>query len=152
MILIAGIRDADIDRVKALIPDHTFPDEQSVIDNAFARGDLTITEFAKAVHSLRADQPDACGFGSAICSGFFSAYMTMFPEAEIVFVKSDPVAAINELVTDDIDAWMATRGVTMGGESIMRALSDIPHVEINMLAGPSDDDITDLLARREKAA
>lgn len=152
MILIAGIRDADIERIKALMPGHAFPDEQHVIDKAFARGEITITEFAHAIQNLRADQPEECGFGSAICSGFFSAYMTMFPDSQIIFARSDPVAAIQELVDDDIDAWMATRGVTMGGESIQRALSDIPHVEVDMTSDPTDDEILAMLQQREKAA
>jgi len=152
MILIAGIRDADIDRVKALLPEHAFPDEQAVIDTAFAKGDMTVPEFAKALRALRDDHGGPCGFGSGIAAGFFSAYLTMFPDSEVVVVKSDPRLAVDELIADGHDAWACFRGVVMGYESIMRHVHDVPHVEIDMIAEPTDDEIIALLAEREPAA
>lgn len=151
MILIAGVHDPDIERVKALTS-HEFPAEQIVIDRAFATGELTVPEWSKAVQNLAAEQVEPWGFGSAISAGFFSGYLTLFPSAAIVIVRSDPVAAIAGTEAEGYDSWAVARGIVMGYNSIENPLQSVPHVVIDMRDDPSDDEVRAALIELERAA
>ena len=152
MILVAGIYDPDIERVKALLSDHTFPDAQLVIDRSFAGGDLTVPEWSKAIQLLASEQTEPWGLGTAISAGFIGGYATLFPTAEIVRVKTDIGQAIQNTQVEGYDSTAIARGLVMGEQSIASLLSSIPHVIVDMTTEPSDDEILALLGAREKAA
>ena len=152
MILIAGVYDPDIDRVKDLLDGYEFPAEQQVIDRAFAAGELTIPEWSKAVQVLLAEQSEPFGFGSAISAGFFSGYLTLCPAAEVIVVRSDPLVTVENTTAEGYDRWAITRGIIMGQNAIDSALHAVPHALIDMTQDPTDDEIRELLGQLEKAA
>lgn len=151
MILLAGVYDPDLERVKALLPHVAFPGEQLVIDRAFASGEITVPEWSKAIQALAAEQAEPFGFGTAISAGFFSGYLSLFPTAEIIVVRSDPVTAI-QVDEPGFDRWAVARGVVMGQNQIEGPLKSVPHVLIDMLQGPTDAEIAGLLGKLERAA
>lgn len=152
MILIAGVRDSDIERVKALLPEYTFPAEQRIIDEAFAKGEITIPEWALAIQSLADEQAEPFGFGGSLCAGFFSGYLTLFPGAHIVSVKSDLLEAIATTDIEGYDTVTIAQHIFGGQRAIDSVLGSVPHTVVDLTANLSDDDIAELLEGMEKAA
>lgn len=152
MILLAGVYDPDIERVKELLDDHSFPAEQAIIDSAFARAELTIPEWAKAIKLLAAEQEEPFGFGAAACAGFFSGYLTLFPDAKIISVKSDLVQAIADTDIEGFDKVDVARSIFGGQSSINAVLNPVPHAIVDMSQNPTDDEIRALVGELERAA
>jgi len=152
MILIAGIYEPDIERVKALLTDHAFPAEQVVIDGAFAHGELSIPEWAKAISALAAEQEEPFGFGASACAGFFSGYLTLFPTAEIISVKSDILNAIADTDYEGHDRVGVARILFASQSAIDQVLEPVPHTALDMSKNLSDADILKALGQREQAA